>query len=200
MRQTTCMAVFPNRRLLYNALLKELCKIGLANLSSSIFCLNLSHIVLNHKLNKLLESGCHRIPTELCLSLSRITPKVDNVCRTVEVLANLNKVLANKLCRTFYTYTYLIKTFTLELELDTCMLERKVCELTNRVLNASSDNEVLRLVVLQYELYALYIVLSITPVTEAVEVAEIEAILLALSNTSSSKGNLTSYESLTTSL
>ena len=59
-----------------------------------------------------------------------------------------------------------------------------------RIKSLSNFYKVFGCLVLQNHPHTLYIVLGITPVTERVEVTEVEAVLLALGDTSSSKGDL----------
>ena len=60
-------------KLFHNTLLQVLCQIR-ANLCSSTLCSYLGDIMLHHNLHQLLKTGLVRIPLQLGLCLSRITP------------------------------------------------------------------------------------------------------------------------------
>ena len=79
-------------------------------------------------------------------------------------------------------------------------MEGALGELTYGVLLTSSDDEVLRGVVLQHEPHALDIVTGIAPVAQGTEVPEVELVLLSCCDTSSSQSDLTSDEGLATAL
>jgi len=79
-------------------------------------------------------------------------------------------------------------------------VEGTLGELTYRVLLTSSDDEVLRGVVLQHEPHALDIVTGIAPVAQGTEVPEVELVLLTCCDTSSSQSDLTGDEGLATAL
>ena len=76
------------------------------------------------------------------------------------------------------------------------MMESEGSELAYGMLHACGDDEVFRGVVLEDEPHAFYIVLGIAPVAEGIEVAEIEAVLFALGDTGSCKGDLAGDEGL----
>ena len=80
------------------------------------------------------------------------------------------------------------------------MFESKVRKLTYAVLYTGSNDEVLGLVLLKNEPHAFYVIHGISPVTQRVHITKIQTILYTLRDTSCSKGNLTSYEGLTTAL
>ena len=80
------------------------------------------------------------------------------------------------------------------------MLEGELGELTDTVLNAGGNHEVLRLVVLEDEPHALYVVAGIAPVAERVEVAQVEAVLQTLADAGCGKGDLAGDEGLATAL
>ena len=79
-------------------------------------------------------------------------------------------------------------------------MESQLSELTNRVLFAGGNYEVLRLLSLKDEPHTLHVVLGVAPVTERVKIAEIQLVLLALLDACGSKRNLTSHESLAAAL
>ena len=79
-------------------------------------------------------------------------------------------------------------------------MEGALGELTYGVLLTSSDDEVLRGVVLQHEPHALDIVTGIAPVAQGTEVPEVELVLLTSGDTSSGEGDLTSDKGLATAL
>ena len=152
---------------------------------------NFFHIMFYHDLNKLLEAGGLWVPSKFVLGFCRVTPQVNNVCWTIERLGYCNNNLS---CS--YINTLLVDAFPFPTELDAGMMESEGGELTYGMLHACGDDEVFRGVVLEDEPHAFYIILGIAPVAKRIEVAEIEAVLFALSDTGSSKGDLAGDEGL----
>lgn len=104
---------------------------------------NFLHIMLYHDLNKLFETGRLRIPTKFLFRFGWITPKINNICGTIEVFANSNN---NLTCR--YIDSFLIDTFTFPPQFYSSIMERKSSKFTNSMLNTSRDNKILRFIML----------------------------------------------------
>ena len=156
--------------------------------------------MVHHEFDQLLECGLIGIPAKLFLCLCWVTPKVNHICRTVEVFADLDQRLANQLLRAFHANAFLVDSLTLELEFYADMTESEVCKLANRMLNTCCNHKVFRGFVLKDEPHTFHIILGITPVAKAVEVAQIESVLLALGNSSCGKSDLTRHKSLASTL
>ena len=122
------------------------------------------HIVLHHDLHELFEGSGLRVPSEFSLRLRGVAPQVDDVCRAVEVFADLDECLAYEVLRSGDAYAFLVEPLAPELEFYAGSLEGVVCELAHGVLLAGGDDEVFRRVVLQDEPHALYIVFRVAPV------------------------------------
>ena len=187
------------KRLLNDTFFEILSEVG-AYLHAGILSSYLSHITLHHNLHEILEACGVRIPSELCLSLCRVTPEIHHVGGTIEVGRYLHERLADEFLRTINADTLLVLVLAFPLQLDADIVESQLSELANRVLLTSGNNEVLRLLSLKDEPHTLHVVLSVAPVTERVKIAEIQLVLLALLDASCSKRNLTSHESLAAAL
>ena len=91
---------------------------------------------------------------------------------------------------------FLVSSFTYKLQFDADMLEGVVAELTDGVLYACGNDEVVRFRLLEDKPHALHVVLGISPVAQRAEIAEIEFLLLTLSDAGGSQSNFTSDEGL----
>ena len=117
-------------RLFNNTFLKVLSEIC-AHLSRSAFGRNLGDIMLNHQLHQLFEGCLGGIPAQLSLGLGRITPKVDNIGRAVEVFADANQRLSDKRFGTLDADADLIDALAFELQFDASMTERQISKLAD---------------------------------------------------------------------
>ena len=108
----------------------------------SLFC-NKFHIMSYHDLYQFLESCLCRIPSKLRLRLRRISPQIDNIGRTIKLLGYLNDYHAGCLVD-----TDLVHALSLEFQLDARLAERILAELSDGMLYAGCNHEILRLVML----------------------------------------------------
>ena len=126
--------------------------------------------MLDHQFDELFEGGGLRIPAEFGLGFGRVAPEVYDICRAVEVFGDGDYGAADKVgvdgAANGDDDTLLIDALAFPAELDASVVEGKGGEFADGVLDAGSDHEVLRLVVLEYEPHTLHIVLGITPVTQ----------------------------------
>ena len=181
--------LLPLSYLFYNALFEIFGKVHLAYTFCGIVGCYLGHVVFNHELYKLLEGGGLRVQAEFGFGLGWVAPKVDHIGGAVEVFGYCYNHLS---CSNINTL--LVDSFAFPSELDAGMMESEGGELAYGMLHASGDDEVFRGVVLEDEPHAFYIILGISPVAKRIEVAEIEAVLFALGDTGSCKGDLAGDE------
>ena len=102
--------------------------------------------------------------------------------------------------RSGHTDALLVSTLALERKLYPDIPERKLAELTHRVLHPGRYHEVLRTIMLQDQPHALHIVLRITPVTKRRKVPQVQLLLLPLSYTRRCKRDLPRHERLAPAL
>ena len=117
------------------------------------------------------------------LRLGGIAPKVYDIGRAIEVRRNLNEHLSGCLVDSLF-----IHALALPLELNAGVVEGKLRKLTDRMLLAGCDDEILRLLVLQNQPHALDIVLCVAPVAERGQVSKIKLVLQSLCNSGCCKG------------
>ena len=155
-------SVFPWGKggLLDNSLLKILSEIHLHLLRSSLHGY-LCHVAVNHYLDKQLERGLGGIPSKFVLCLGGVAPEVDYIGRAVEVFAdgydfisyfNLDVCIGG-----FVDGDYdasFVDAFAFPTQFDAGILECQGGELTDGVLYACGNDEVLRGVVLEDEPHA----------------------------------------------
>ena len=65
------------------------------HLSRSIICRHLSHIVVDHEFNELLEGSRLRVPAEFSFGLGWITEEVHYIGGAIEILGNGNNGFAD---------------------------------------------------------------------------------------------------------
>ena len=145
--------------------------------------------MFDHDADKVFERGLGGIPSQLLTGFGGVAPEVDHVGRTVEVGADFDQDTPCRLVNAL-----LVDALTAEFEFDADMAEGMVAEITDAVLHARGDDEVVGALLLQHEPHALDIILGIAPVTQTGEVSEEQPFLLALRNTGSGQGNLSRHK------
>ena len=128
----------------------------------------LLHVVLDHDAYEFFKRCLGRIPSEFLFGLGGVSPKVDHIGRTIEILAYLDKHTTGSLVDTYFVFS-----FTLEFKFNAGMFESQITEFAHRVLFARSNDEIFGFLLLEDEPHTFYIVFSISPVAERREVAEI---------------------------
>ena len=149
------------------------------------------HVVANHELDQLLEGGLGGVPAQLALGFGRVAPQVHHVGGAVELGRNFHQNAAGSLVDALFGFA-----FATEFQLDTGLAEGQFAEFAHGMLIAGGDDEILRLVLLEYEPHAFHVILGVAPVAQGGEVAEVELVLPALSDAGGGKGYLAGHEGL----
>ena len=148
-------------------------------------------VALHHDAAELLAARALRIPAELGARLGGVTPEVHDVGRPVELGVDADEHPAR-----LPVVTLLVDALALPAEADANVLEGPLHELPHGMLDTRSDDEVIRLVLLQDQPHALDVVLGVAPVAQAVEVAELQVVLQALGNARCGERDLAGHEVL----
>lgn len=131
-------------------------------------------IGLNHLLNELIECDLS-LPSENLLSLCGSTEKKIDLSGTEVSLINSNENFAS-----LRALSNLVDSIPLSFpnDSDTDMSESLLDEFTNGMGLSSSENEIIRFVLLKHSPHSLDVITGVSPITLGVQVTEVEALLL----------------------
>ena len=160
-------------------------------MSFQIELLDKPHIMLDHDFDQILERSLAWVPAEEGLGLGGVAEQLLHFGGAEIARVDLDEHFSGG-----RVDALLVDAFAFPAQLDADMMEGQGAELADGVVLARSDDEVLRLLLLQDEPHALHVVLGVAPVAEGVEVAEVELVLVPLLDAGGGEGDLAGDEGL----